>query len=192
MEEGFENIAYDYSPILRIHKNGFIKWFMGTDTIPPSMDPAKPVPSKDVANSTEPTISARLYLPNNLPSSSSKLPVLVYFHGVGFVIQTTMFLNYHHYLNALAVEARVVIGSVEYRREPQYHLPAAYDDSQATIKWFGAHSGGLGQEEWLNNHANLRKMYLGGDRAGPNIAHHKGLLLGVGFFLPPTFIGSER
>ncbi|OWM83741.1 probable carboxylesterase 12 [Punica granatum] len=178
MAEADDSIARALSPFLRIHKDGRVERLMGTDRVPPSMDPASPVLSKDVVVSPEPAISVRLYLPNSPSPSSPKLPVLVYFHGGGFVIETTESPTYHNYLSALAAEARVVVVSVEYRRAPEHPLPAAYDDSWAAIKWVGAHSSGQGHEGWLNDHADLTRVYFGGDSAGANIAHHMGLRFG--------------
>ncbi|XP_031390309.1 probable carboxylesterase 12 [Punica granatum] len=147
MEKADESIAHDLSPFLRIYKDGRVERLIGKDVVPPSKEPTSPGLSKDVAISPEPTVSVRLYLPNNPPPSSSKLPVLVYFHGGGFMIGAAVSSTYHNYLNVLAVEARVIIVSVEYRLAPECPIPAAYDDSWAAIKWVGSHFSGLGYEE---------------------------------------------
>ncbi|OWM83738.1 hypothetical protein CDL15_Pgr004168 [Punica granatum] len=185
MEEASERITQHFSTVLLINKDGHVDRFMGTDTVPPSVDPASSVLSKDVVVSTEPAISVRLYLPNNPPPSSLKLPVLVYFHGGGFIIETTASPTYHNYLSALAPEARVIIVSVEYRLAPEHPLPAAYDDSWAAIKWVRAHFQGLGDEEWLNDHADLTRVYFGGDSAGRTLLTTWDFDTGSVLFLPP-------
>ncbi|KMT16556.1 hypothetical protein BVRB_3g048490 [Beta vulgaris subsp. vulgaris] len=68
----------------------------------------------------------RLFKRNN----QKKLPLLLYFHGGGFCLESTFSSKYHNYLNSLASEAQVMIVfvSVEYRRAPKDRLPAAYHD----------------------------------------------------------------
>ncbi|PKI55565.1 hypothetical protein CRG98_024065 [Punica granatum] len=121
MEKADESIAHDLSPFLRIYKDGRVERLIGKDVVPPSKEPTSPGLSKD-------------------------LPVLVYFHGGGFMIGAAVSSTYHNYLNVLAVEARVIIVSVEYRLAPECPIPAAYDDSWAAIKWVGSHFSGLGYE----------------------------------------------
>lgn len=165
-------ISQDFSPFLRIYKDGRIERLIGTATVPASLDDKTGVASKDVVISSDPAVSARLYLPAGHPK---KLPLLVYFHGGGFCIETASSPTYHNYLNAVASEANVVVVSVEYRRAPEDPLPAAYDDSWAALKWVASHAAGNGPDEWLNEHADLTRVFLAGDSAGANIAHHMGL-----------------
>ncbi|XP_030450731.1 probable carboxylesterase 12 [Syzygium oleosum] len=169
-------ISQDFSPFLRIYEDGRIERLIGTATVPASLDDEQTgVASRDVAISSDPAVSARLYLPSGRPE---KLPLLVYFHGGGFCIETASSPTYHNYLNAVASEAGVVVVSVEYRRAPEDPLPAAYDDSWAALKWVASHAAGDGPDEWLNEHADLKRVFLAGDSAGANIAHHMGLRIG--------------
>ncbi|XP_030523318.1 probable carboxylesterase 12 [Rhodamnia argentea] len=170
-------ISQDFSPFLRIYKDGHIERLIGTATVPASLDDKTGVASKDVAFSSDPAVSARLYLPA-AAGHPKKLPLLVYFHGGGFCIETASSPTYHNYLNAVASEANVVVVSVDYRRAPEDPLPAAYDDSWAALQWVASHRAGDGPDDWLNEHANLNKVFLAGDSAGANIAHHMGLRIG--------------
>lgn len=169
-------ISQDFSPFLRIYKDGRIERLLGTATVPASLDDNTGVASKDVAFSSDPAVSARLYLPAGHPN---KLPILVYFHGGGFCIETASSPTYHNYLNAVASEANVVVVSIDYRRAPEDPLPAAYDDSWAALEWVASHAAGEGPDEWLNEHADLKRVFLAGDSAGANIAHHMGLRIGT-------------
>ncbi|KAI6677907.1 hypothetical protein NL676_038703 [Syzygium grande] len=171
-------LLYDLSPFVRIYKDGRVERFVGTEIIPPSLDEKTGIQSKDVAISSDSTVSVRLYIPKAAIDSLQKLPVLVYFHGGGFIIETARSPTYHDYLNALVAEANIIAVSVDYRRAPEHPLPVAYDDSWTTLKWVASHSTGNGPEEWLNSHANLKKVFLAGDSAGANIVHNMGIRLG--------------
>lgn len=179
MENKEENIVADDLFYVRIYKDGRVERLLGTTIAPPSTDTKGPVLSKDIVISHEPPISARLYLPNNPPPTSSKLPVVVYFHGGAFIFESAMSVDYQKHLETLAAEARVIIVSVEYRLAPEHPIPAAYDDSWVAVQWVGSHSDGQGPEEWLNDYADLTRVFFAGESAGANIAHRMGLRVGV-------------
>ncbi|WCJ31407.1 alpha/beta-Hydrolases superfamily protein [Euphorbia peplus] len=165
-------VAVDLSPLLKVHEDGHIERFMGTEIVPPSLDdPETPnVQSKDVIYSHQFNLSSRLYLPKSIPPNQ-KLPLLVYFHGGAFCIETAFSPTYHNYLNKLVQQANVAVVSVDYRRAPEHPLPAAYHDSWTALKWVASHFNRDGPEEWINVHADLDRVFLAGDSAGANIAH---------------------
>ncbi|KAF8020477.1 hypothetical protein BT93_G1019 [Corymbia citriodora subsp. variegata] len=178
-------IAHDFSPHLRVYKDGRVERLEGTTTVPPSYDQNTGVLSKDVAiSASTPCLSARVYIPtdttinNHSDAKRKKVPLLVYFHGGAFCLETPFSPMYHNYLNSLVSEANAVAVSVHYRRAPEHPLPAAYDDSWTALEWVSSHSGGDGPDDWLNTYADLRKVYVAGDSAGGNIAHHMGLRYG--------------
>lgn len=199
--ESSEEVAHDFSPFIKVYKDGRIERLMGNDVVPPSLDPKTNVQSKDVAISLEYSISARLYLPE-IPDPTRKLPVLVYFHGGGFVVETPYSPHYHSHLNDVASASNVLAVSVHYRRAPEHPVPTAHDDSWISLKWIASHHGGAGPEEWLNRHADLDRVFVAGDSAGANIAHHMAIRVGseglpglniIGAVLiHPYFWGSER
>ncbi|KAK4563074.1 hypothetical protein RGQ29_005535 [Quercus rubra] len=172
-------IAHDYPPFFKIYKDGRIERIAGIEIIPPSLDSKTGVESKDVVISPETGVSARLYIPKTTKESQKKLPLLVYFHGGGFCIETAFSPQYHNYLNSFVAEANVVAVSVEYRRAPEHPVPIAYDDSWTALKWVASHTDGKGPDEWLKNHADLKVCFFAGDSAGANIAHHMGLRVGL-------------
>ena len=103
--------------------------------MPPSLnDPETGVSSKDITVSENPTISARLYLPK-LTQPNQKFPILVYFHGGAFVVESAFSSDHHKYLNSLVSQGQVVAVSVEYRLAPEHSLPIAYEDSWAAFHW---------------------------------------------------------
>ena len=172
-------IAHDYPPFFKIYKDGRIERFAGIEIVPPSLDSKTGVESKDVVISPETGVSARLYIPKTTKESQKKLPLLVYFHGGGFCIETAFSPQYHNYLNSFVAEANVVAVSVEYRRAPEHPVPIAYDDSWTALKWVASHTDGKGPDEWLKNHADFESVFFAGDSAGANIAHHMGLRVGL-------------
>ncbi|KAM5549225.1 putative carboxylesterase 12 [Rosa sericea] len=197
-----DELAHDFFPIIKVYKDGRVDRLWGTSTLPASIDPQTGVQSKDVVISTAPPVSVRLYIPKSTTTESTrKLPLLVYFHGGGFCNGSAFSPTYHNYLNSLVSEANVVAVSVDYRLVPEHPLPAAYEDSWATLKWVESHFAGNGPEDWLNRHADLNRVFFSGDSAGANIAHHMGLRVGseklVGFKLNgivlvhPYFWGEE-
>ncbi|GAY60156.1 hypothetical protein CUMW_199820 [Citrus unshiu] len=164
-------VAHDFSPLIKVHKDGKVERLRGTDIVPPSLDPKTNVDSKDVVYSPENNLSARLYLPKNT-NQNQKLPLLVYFHGGGFCIETAFSPTYHNYLNDLVSEANIIAVSVDYRRAPEHPLPIAYEDSWDAVKWLASHVDGNVPKDWLNRNADFERVFYSGNSAGANIAHH--------------------
>ncbi|CAL9022239.1 unnamed protein product [Prunus brigantina] len=190
-----EELAYDFSPMIKVYKDGRVERLNDTDRVPPSTDPKTGVQSKDVVISQEPAISARLYIPKSTTATTTtsapqtKLPLLIYFHGGGFCIRSSSSRRHHNYLNALVSEANVVAVSVDYRLVPEHPLPAAYDDSWAALKWVASHSDGNGSEDWLNRFADFQRVFLAGNSAGANITHNMAMKLGCERLVGVKLIG---
>lgn len=159
-------VAHDFSPYFIVYKDGHVERLRGTAITPPGHDPQTGVQSKDILISTEPLISARLYIPKTNPLFPQKLPLLIYFHGGTFVIETAFCPSRHNHINSISAQANVMVISVDYRRAPEHPLPIAYEDSWASLKWVDSHFEGKGSEEWMNSFADLQRVFLVGDSAG--------------------------
>ncbi|KAI5661063.1 hypothetical protein M9H77_20386 [Catharanthus roseus] len=193
-------IVHDFFPLIRVYKDGRIERMRDRQIAPASVDQETGVKSKDVEISKEFNVSARLYLPNN-SKPGEKLPLLVYFHGGAFVIESAFSPEYQKHLNLLVNEANVMIVSVDYRLAPEFPLPCAYEDSWLALQWIASHSIGEGSDQWLKDYADFNRVYFGGDSAGGNIAHNMAIkvemekLEGInllGFFLNcPYFWGKD-
>ncbi|PQQ21654.1 2-hydroxyisoflavanone dehydratase [Prunus yedoensis var. nudiflora] len=202
-----KEIASEFLPRIRIYKDGTVERLLGSPCVPPSPhDPQTRVSSKDFTFSHNPNISARLYLPNVPQNQTQKLPILVYFHGGAFCIESAFSFLHHRYLNRLVSEAQVIAVSVEYRLAPENPLPIAYEDCWVALQWVTSHANNEelddNKEPWLLNYGDFDRLYIGGDSAGGNIAHNLAMKVGaeslfgavkiLGAFLShPYFWGSK-
>ena len=106
-------------------------------------------------------IALRLYRPlQPAPTGAGLLPVLVYFHGGGWVIGD---LDTHDTLcRELANGAGCAIAAVDYRLGPEHRFPAAVDDCLAATRWLQRNAATL--------RLDASRIAVGGDSAGGNLA----------------------
>jgi acetyl esterase/lipase len=109
-----------------------------------------------------------------------KLPVLVFFHGGGYVIGTFALPNYHAACLRLAAELLAVVLSVDYRLAPEHRFPAAHDDADTLLSWLRAQAApdSASADPWLAERADFRRVFLSGDSVGANIVHHAAVRAG--------------
>lgn len=153
----------------RIYRSGKMDRLHVPARVPAGLDPATGVTSKDVVLDANTGLSVRLFLPSlgaRIPSSK-KLPVLVFFHGGAFLIESAVSRLYHGYVASLTAAAGVLAVSVEYRLAPEHPVPAAYDDAWAALQWAAS-----AQDEWLAGHGDTARLFLAGDSAGGNMVHN--------------------
>jgi acetyl esterase len=104
-------------------------------------------------------IPLRLYRPKDVPDAAM-LPVLVYFHGGGWVIGD---LDTHDSLcRELTNLSACAVVAVDYRLGPEHPFPAAVTDCIAAARWVHDHAG----EYKLD----ASRLAVGGDSAGGNLA----------------------
>ena len=118
-------------------------------------------------------IAIRVYRTRHTETAEARgtLPVVVFFHGGGFVMGT---LDTHEpYCRALAAEAGAIVVSVDYRLAPENKFPAGVEDSLAATEWVLAHTGELGG----GLGGNERRVFVAGDSAGATMATVVSLLL---------------
>lgn len=117
------------------------------------------VPSEDrVIDGPGGDLPIRIYRPAGAPASGA--PVVVFFHGGGFVAGD---LDTHDGTARLhAAGADAVVVSVDYRLAPEHPFPAAVDDAFAATKWVAAHADELGVDP--------ARLAVAGDSAGGNLA----------------------
>nr|CAP12611.1 lipase [Streptomyces olivaceus] len=104
-----------------------------------------------------PDVPVRIYQPG---ARGAALPVVVFFHGGGFVLCG---LDSHDGLcRELAASSGAVVVSVDYRLAPEHPAPAAVEDAYAALAWVAAHAEELG--------ADPARLAVAGDSAGGNLA----------------------
>ena len=123
---------------------------------PPELESAKPL----AIPAPHGSIPARIYTPMNPRQTNGLAPVLVFYHGGGWVIGD---LDSHDVVcRKLADEGRLVVISVDYRLAPEHKFPAAVDDAIEATKWIAANAKQLGID--------ASRLMVGGDSAGGNLA----------------------
>ena len=101
-------------------------------------------------------IPARLFAPGTAPG----LPILVYFHGGGWVLGD---LDTHDgTCRSLAKLIDGIVISVDYRLAPEHKFPVALDDCYAAALWAVENAASIGGDP--------RRVAVGGDSAGGNLS----------------------
>ena len=101
-------------------------------------------------------IPVRIYT----PQGHGPFPVLVFYHGGGWVICD---LDTHDSLcRSLANRACCVVVSVDYRLAPEHKFPAAVEDACAAVQWVADNARRIGGDP--------ARIAVGGDSAGGNLA----------------------
>jgi acetyl esterase len=102
------------------------------------------------------TNAARVYT----PAGDGPFPLILYFHGGGWVIADLDV--YDATPRSLAAQSNAIVVSAHYRQAPEHKLPAAHEDAFVAWRWV------------LDNAANLggdpRKIAVMGESAGANLA----------------------
>ncbi len=102
-------------------------------------------------------IPARFY---RATKDKSPCPLLVYFHGGGFMLGTLAL--YDTTCRRLAAQGNCAVLSVDYRLAPETQFPGAVLDAYAATRWASDHCGLLNIDP--------SKIAVGGDSAGGNLA----------------------
>jgi acetyl esterase len=117
------------------------------------------VPVARVTELTVPGPAGPLAARHYAPGGAGR-PLLVYFHGGGFVIGD---LDTHDGpCRLICREADAHVLAIDYRLAPEHPFPAAVDDADVAFGWAAAHAAGLG--------ADPARVGVGGDSAGGNLA----------------------
>jgi acetyl esterase len=102
------------------------------------------------------SLALRIYTPHG----QGPFPLMVFFHGSGFVLCS---LDTHDGLaRNLCAGADCVVVSVDYRLAPEHKFPAAPDDCLAATRWVAQNASALNGDEG--------RIMVVGDSAGGNLA----------------------
>ena len=114
----------------------------------------------NVQNTTVPGPAGAIPVRVYTPEGTAPFPVLVYYHGGGWVIANIQ--AYDASCRALANKARCVVVSVGYRQAPEHKFPASHQDSYAALQYVMNHTAKFG--------GNPKRVAVGGESAGGNLA----------------------
>lgn len=126
---------------------------------PQAVDPeVAPQPgSRDLTLQTRAgPLTARIYT----PASETPLPLVLYFHGGGWVVGSIEADDAT--ARGLAAHAQALVVSVQYRLAPEHRFPAAWEDALAAYEWLVENAACL--------HGDATRIALAGEGAGGHLA----------------------
>jgi acetyl esterase/lipase len=109
-------------------------------------------------------IPARVYMPEG--AGSGLLPVVVYYHGGGWVIADID--TYDASQRAIANGSGAIVVGIDYRRGPEHRFPAAHEDAFAAYQWVRENARSLGGDP--------KRVATAGESAGGGLAVATALL----------------
>lgn len=101
-------------------------------------------------------ITLNVYTPNG----HGPFPVIVYFHGGGFVIADSKV--YESSIRALANSAEAVVVAVDYHLAPEYKFPSQPNEAYTAFKWVVANAAQINGDP--------QRVAVAGESAGGNLA----------------------
>ncbi len=119
--------------------------------------PAPPMQCDTATKTLMPGVRARIYTPK---AGAAPYPVIVYYHGGGWVIATND--TYQASVQALCEQTGAVVVAVEYRKGPEHKFPAAHDDAFAAYRYVLKNAAGLKGDP--------ARVAVVGESAGGNLA----------------------
>ena len=127
----------------------------GKDTSPTALVPGVTSVDREITGAAG-NIPARIYTPDG----PGPFPVIVYYHGGGWVIADKQV--YDGGARGLAKQANAIVVSSDYRRAPEAKFPASHDDAFAAYKWAADNAASINGDP--------KRMALAGESAGGNMA----------------------
>uniref|UniRef100_A0A0D9UWX3 Alpha/beta hydrolase fold-3 domain-containing protein n=1 Tax=Leersia perrieri TaxID=77586 RepID=A0A0D9UWX3_9ORYZ len=204
------HVVEDYRGMIQLLSDGTV---VRSDAAGAALQPPEHFPDvhgvqwKDLVYDATHGLKLRMYRPIAGDAEKIRLPVLVCFHGGGYCLGAFSKPSFHCCCQRLASELRAVVLSADYRLGPEHRLPAAIDDAASVISWLRRHAmSGPDADPWLAESADFARVFVAGESAGGNMAHHVAVMMGSGqqlavgpelrvagyMLLTPFFGGVER
>lgn len=92
-----------------------------------------PAPMADTTGTDIPVAGGSIHARIYSPKGDGPFPVIVYYHGGGWVIADLD--TYDASARGLAEQANAVVVSVHYRQAPEFKFPTAHNDAFAAYQW---------------------------------------------------------
>jgi acetyl esterase len=105
-------------------------------------------------------IPLRIYRPRSVRDTDTDVPVVMFFHGGGWVLGSVV--AHDPLCSRLAAQVRAVVVSVDYRLAPEHRAPTAAHDGIDATAWVASQGRVL--------RADTRRMAVCGDSAGGTLA----------------------
>ncbi|KAF5802756.1 putative carboxylesterase [Helianthus annuus] len=170
---------------------------LGDLRIRPCSKPVKGVKTYDVVVDSTRKLWFRVFVSTQYVAQD--LPVIVLFHGGGYIVLSPDSKIHHNFCHKLARELPAIVVSVGYRLAPEHRHPSQHDDGLDVLKFLDAE---VNRSKWLPENANISRCFIAGDSAGGHITHHVALrasqfnfqqLKVIGLVeINPFFGGEER
>ncbi len=122
--------------------------------------PTTPPPGATMTTRTVPGAAGPLAANIYTPDGAGPFPVVVYYHGGGWVIANKDV--YDGGARSIAINAKAVVISADYRQAPEHKFPAAHDDALAVYEWALKNASSIKGDP--------KKVALAGESAGGNLA----------------------
>ncbi|GAB4837475.1 hypothetical protein Ancab_002335 [Ancistrocladus abbreviatus] len=186
----------DKSPTTLVQPPGTMEDIFNIKVLP-SLTPLNGVVSSDVTIDPSRSLWYRIFVPVST-SSASSIPVIIYFHGGGFIAWTADCKVCDDHCRWYARELSAIVVCVSYRLAPEHKCPAQYEDGFDALKFIDRTRRIDGN---FPANADITKCFLAGDSSGANIAHHLAVeaakhkfqeLKIVGIILIQAFFGAEE
>jgi acetyl esterase len=122
--------------------------------------PTAPPPGATLKHTAIPGAGGPMATNIYTPDGTGPFPVVVYFHGGGWVIADKDV--YDGGARATAIMAKAIVVSPDYRQGPEHRFPAAHDDAIAAYQWALKNAASIGGDP--------KRVALMGESAGGNLA----------------------
>ena len=119
--------------------------------------PARPYPKEDVQRIKITSDSIPVLIFN--PSHKTNLPIIINYHGGGFISPLVPSLEHSLWQEAKTYEA--IVFAVDYRVAPEHKFPAAHNDSYNAFQWIA--------QQGMQFGGDTSRIVLMGNSAGANL-----------------------
>ena len=147
-----------------------------------------PLSTLDTMGKSIPVTGGNIHLRIYSPKGDGPFPVIVYYHGGGWVIANLD--TYDASARGIAEQTGAVLISVEYRQAPEHKFPTAHNDSYAAYEWVVKNASTI--------KGDAKKIAIAGESAGGNLAtavsmmaRDKGLTMPVHLLLVYPIAGYD-
>ncbi|MDP9096305.1 MAG: alpha/beta hydrolase [Pseudomonadota bacterium] len=145
-----------------------------------STDPTVLVPGVQSADRTIDGAAGQIPATIYTPDGAGPFPVIVYYHGGGWVIANRKI--YDGGARGLSKQANAVVVSIDYRQAPENKFPAAWDDALAAYKWTLANATSIKGDP--------KKLAIAGESAGGGLAVATAIAVRDAGLQPPLHVLS--